>query len=132
MKIRIRGNSLRLRLTRSEVTTLAESGEVTEATHFGPDHKLIYQLVAREGAPRMEAHFDGNRVAVVLPPSTARDWAQSDTISLVGAQPVGDGQFLNLLVEKDFTCLNPRAVWQEDQTDNFPNPNPNCGTSHAH
>ena len=37
MKMRIRGNSLRLRLTRSEVTNLVDSGCVEESIGFAPD-----------------------------------------------------------------------------------------------
>jgi len=46
--------------------------------------------------------------------------AQPDEVSLQAEQPLGDGENLKLLVEKDFRCLSPREG--EDDADLFPNP----------
>jgi len=125
MKLRIRGNSLRLRLVKQEVRRLAESGCVSETIEFGPGQTLTYSLESVAGLERLSASFEGARLRVFLPETAARDWAASDTISLLE-----DGR-LKILVEKDFTCINPRAVWQEDQSDNYANPHPSCGPAHA-
>jgi hypothetical protein len=37
--------------------------------------------------------------------------------------PLGNGQSLKLLLEKDFVCLDHT---DEDQSDNYPNPNKTC------
>ncbi|WP_375587860.1 DUF7009 family protein [Flagellimonas aurea] len=42
MKIRIKGNSIRFRLTQSEVKQLSETGSIIETTEFGPS-KFQYQ-----------------------------------------------------------------------------------------
>src|SRR5208337_4503485 len=44
MKLRIHGNSLRLRLNRTEVAELAQSGRVENALEFGQRSKLIYSV----------------------------------------------------------------------------------------
>ena len=115
MKLRIRGNSLRLRLSRGEVTQLAEKGRVEDAIAFGPS-KLTYALatadVAEVGAT-YESSPDG-RIVVVIPPKRAAEWASSDE---VGIESKGD---LHILVEKDWSCLKPREG--EDDSDAFPHP----------
>ena len=44
MKLRLQGNSLRLRLTRSEVMYLCEAGMVEESVDFGIGTGLIYRI----------------------------------------------------------------------------------------
>jgi hypothetical protein len=129
MKIRIKGNSLRLRLVRSEVSRLAEEGTVSEATHFAPGRALTYSLEASAEVEGIVARYEQDRIRVLLPWETIIQWATTDQVSLVADQDLGSGLTLKLLVEKDFTCINPRSVWQEDQSDNFDNPNPSCGHS---
>ena len=47
MKLRLQGNSVRLRLTRSEVERLRETGLVEESVDFGPGELLAYRLQSR-------------------------------------------------------------------------------------
>lgn len=131
MKIRIRGNSLRLRLLKSEVQRLAEEGIVREVTEFAPGQVLAYSVESRETVDKLQATFEAGTIRVLLPRLQALEWAHSDEISLVGEQLAAGNGPLKLLVEKDFTCINPRSVWQEEQHDNYLNPNPSCGTTHA-
>ena len=61
MKLRIRGDSLRLRLTRGEVEALADSGEVRETIHFGPsalDYVLRSAAIAAPRASFVDAGDD--------------------------------------------------------------------------
>ena len=125
MKLRIRGDSLRLRLTRSEVRQLRASGRVEQTVHFGPQRALSYVLQRREvEAPR--ASFEGDRIEVALPPGIADTWADSDQVGIEASQALPEGQ-LRLLIEKDFQCLAPRAG--EDDGDAFPHPAAESGAS---
>lgn len=112
MKLRIRGNSLRLRLSRGEVTQLAEKGRVEDAITFGPS-KLTY-VVATSDVDHLGATYESNRIVVVIPPKRAAEWASSEE---VGIESKGD---LHILVEKDWSCLKPREG--EDDSDAFPHP----------
>ena len=47
MKLRLQGNSVRLRLTRSEVERLREIGLVEELVDFGTAEVLAYRLQCR-------------------------------------------------------------------------------------
>ncbi len=121
MKLRIRGNSIRLRLTQAEVQTLAEKGRVEDAIAFTPGSRLVYAIAFGDA---LAARLDGARVEVTLPAAQAREWASSTRVGLEGEQPVGGGEPLRILVEKDFACLHPRKG--EDDRDAYPNPNDSC------
>jgi 3-methyladenine DNA glycosylase Mpg len=112
MKLRIRGNSLRLRLSRSEVTQLADSGRVEDAIAFGPS-KLTYVLTTSD-VDHVGATYESNRIVVTLPKERAQKWTASDE---VGIESKGE---LAILVEKDWSCLEPREG--EDDGDAFPHP----------
>jgi len=126
MKLRIRGNSLRLRLSRGEVAELAERGRVDDGIAFGsePEARLGYGIVCSDDASALSARYGAATIVVTLPRSVARTWAASDEVSLEAEQPIGGGEVLRLLVEKDFACLQPRTG--EDDGDAFPNPNVTC------
>ena len=114
MKLRIRGNTLRLRLTRGEVDQLATDGVCEETMHLARAW-LSYRLVTDTGSDTVEAQLADNTVTVVLPATRVADWAKSDGISIEARHGP-----LSILVEKDFACLTPRAG--EDDADAFPHP----------
>lgn len=124
MKLRIRGDSLRLRLARGEVEHLAETGEVRETIHFGA-RALDYALRCAElDQPR--AQFEAEAIIVELPRAAALAWARSDQVGIEAEQPLAEG-VLRLLIEKDFKCLAPREG--EDDSDAFPHPGAATGAS---
>jgi hypothetical protein len=45
-------------------------------------------------------------------------------VTLAGTQPAAQDAELRIVIEKDFACLTVREG--EDESDNFPNPNPRC------
>ncbi len=114
MKLRIKGDSLRLRLTRSDVARLASAGTVCESMHVA-NASLDYSLYGDVDADVMSAQLTGSSLVVVIPGAQAKHWAESDQVSLRSQ----DGP-LQILVEKDFSCLQPREG--EDDSDAFPHP----------
>lgn len=122
MKLRIRGDSIRLRLTQSEVKKLAEEGRVEESTRFGPDDRFTYAISV--GGAELSAKLSTRGIEVTVPGEVARSWATSDSVGIEGARELGDGSSFRILVEKDFACLTTRP--HEDDTDAFPNPSSTC------
>ena len=57
MKLRLQGNSVRLRLTRSEVERLRETGLVEESIEFDSGESLVYRLQSRREPGPVEANF---------------------------------------------------------------------------
>ena len=120
MKLRIRGNSIRLRLTRSEVEQLASEGEVEEVVHFGqPDLPFTYRITT-SNSEKVAARFEGRRISVSIPLAEADAWSGSEDVAVEGFQTIDENQRLRILVEKDYACLTEREG--EDESDAFPNP----------
>jgi hypothetical protein len=121
MKLRIRGDSVRLRLKRGEVEQITSGQSVEETTRF-PDSVLTYRLDVHE-EDDISAIFHDGSVVVRLPESKVRDWAGSDEVSLYSEQTLSDKHSLSLLIEKDFSCLEPGHHRDcEDDEDTFPHP----------
>jgi hypothetical protein len=118
MKIRIKGNSLRFRLTRPEVERFAESGVVEDGVNFG-SVVLRYALCSTKSA-EMSSTFADNCITVYLPERLVADWMQTDEVGFEHRMSLdGVQDSLYLLVEKDYTCLDKV---EEDQSDHYPNP----------
>ena len=118
MKIRIKGDFIRYRLTRTEVETFCKDGVHEETTDFG-NAVFIYILKAKKGISALEADFKNNTITVYLPDEERATWATSDRVGYEGVMNLSNGKQLSLLVEKDFVCLDETI---EDQSDNYPNP----------
>lgn len=119
MKLRIRGNSVRLRVSRGELSQMAEAGSTEDRARFGPGAELVYRLsVAPAGAVRAE--LAGSAISVTVPRAEFERWLEPEQVSVEAEQTTGDGASLRILIEKDFACLAPRAG--EDESDLFPNP----------
>lgn len=127
MKIRIQGDSIRLRLSQSEVAQFHETGRVSDGINFGSSSnaRLVYELERSESS-EMSATFSENRICVFVPSEQANIWATSEYE--VGMEHLvrfsSDDNTLRILVEKDFKCLADRPA--ENDSDGFPNPNLSC------
>jgi len=122
MKLRIKGNSIRLRVSRSELAMLAETGRVEDAIQFAPgdEHRLAYSLQASPEVKKFSVRHTPREITVMIPAAEAEAWWDTDRVGLEGEQRVGGDQTLAILVEKDFACFQPRPG--EDAADAFPNP----------
>jgi len=120
VKLRIRDNSIRLRLTQSEVETIKNDDLVRGRVQFAGSSTFDYVLESSPATVTPEAHVSNNVLTVRVPQMDISQWAESDKVSILSEQNLGDGGHLKILVEKDFTCLAPRDG--EDESDMFPNP----------
>ncbi len=119
MKIRIRRNSVRLRLTRPEVESLCSNGLVEERTVF-PGQEFIYRVQLSDQHQQLYANFDQNTIDIFLPKAKADGWASNNTVGFEYYLPLeNEKDELFILLEKDFTCLTDRG---EDESENYPNP----------
>ena len=119
MKLRIQDNSIRFRLTRTEVDALRAEGSVNAKVCFPDGAGLEYSLETSSLTGQPRAQYSADRLVVQIPQATARQWAATEEVSITGAQPLEDGE-LSILIEKDFACLTPREG--EDESDMFPHP----------
>ena len=122
MKLRIKGNSIRLRLLKSEVDQFAAEGSLTDRTAFGAN-SLRYSIRVSADAEKIFAEFQDNEIRVVIPDKLAREWVANGEVGFEADQSVGD-EILTILVEKDFACLDRPD--DPDRHDAFPNPKITC------
>lgn len=118
MKIRIKGNSVRFRLTKTEVETFCKKGFFEDTTNFA-SNTLIYALKGKTGIDELKADFLNNKIIIYMPQEELATWATSSRVGYSNSVDWNDASSLSLLVEKDFTCLDNTI---EDQSDNYPNP----------
>ncbi len=114
MKLRIRENSIRLRLTQSEVKEFAENGLVENQTEFSHS-KFVYALKSSETIQNLQASFENKRLEIIVPRSVGENWIKPAEVGISGS----DG-LVKIMIEKDFACLTVRQG--EDQSDAFPHP----------
>jgi len=122
MKIRIRGNSIRFRLTRGDVDTFGKTGKIQETIHFGAASggQLTYTL-QRSDVEDLTTSFSEGEIKIEVPHDVATVWANDQMV--VGMEHLANEESkhpLRILVEKDFQCLQVRK--DEDESDTFPNP----------
>ncbi len=122
MKLRIKDSSIRLRLTQTEVASLAAGQDVHGLLKLGPTSRdcLAYGITISSTVDHISAHCFTGSLLVTLPLPLARKWHESPTVGLQATQSVDDGQEVTVLLEKDFTCLH-RGPGEND-SDTFPNP----------
>lgn len=120
MKLRIRGDSVRLRLKRGEVARLAAGEVLVDETHF-PGAVFSYRLELSDDDD-MRASFADGQLAISMPREIIPEWADTDLVSLYSEQESPSGK-LALLVEKDFACLEPGHHRDcDDDADTYPHP----------
>ena len=122
MKLRLKGNTIRLRLSKTEVEKLEADKYLEEITSFG-NASLTYALQSKTGITKLSAEFEKDKITVFIPESFINGWEANDVIGFDSKMNEVDSETLYILVEKDFKCINET---EEDQSDNFENPDKFC------
>lgn len=120
MKLRITSNSLRLRVSQSDLARFMQSGQIEETIHFAADAaaQLSYALEQSDTAREISLVYQPQSVTVSIPRAAALDWAGGNRIGIYGDVDVGIYK-LAVTVEKDFACLDGT---DRENSDTFPNP----------
>ena len=126
LKLRIRDNSIRLRLSQTEVESVNANGLVRGRVPFAGSNSFDYVLESSPATVRPEAHISNNVLTVRIPQSDIKQWAESEQVSIASDQVLDGGEQLKILIEKDFACLAPREG--EDESDMFPHPDADSGS----
>mgnify|MGYP001626712327 FL=1 len=113
MKIRIKDNSIRLRLSQNEVSQLVSNGSVESSCKIGSS-VLRYGVKSTTGE-EISSDFADTTIIVRVPQSLLTDW---DTDQRVGFDKRKDD--LYILIEKDWQCLKPRD--HEDESNLYRHP----------
>lgn len=117
MKLRLKSNSIRIRLTKTEVSTLVDTGYLEEKTPFA--HSTLEYRLQTTFADEIYAALNTNKIIVFIPEILIKGWPESDLIGFTGKMTLANEEVLHIKIEKDFTCLDETT---EDQSDNYANP----------
>jgi hypothetical protein len=118
MKLRLHGNSLRLRLSQAEVAQFSKTGYVEQSIEFGPGSSLCYILESSSKITSPKAVFQNGELRVQISCGAAKEWATTDRVGISGEQSLENGRPLSILIEKDFKCMHG----EEADVDAYPNP----------
>lgn len=118
MKLRLRGNSIRLRLTQAEVGALEAGREVADSTGLGPGHFLEFGV--RPGTREsLEISATAHGFFILVPQNTLSQWAAGADEGFEADIRISDSETTRVTVQKDYACLKPRG---EEDHDSFAHP----------
>ena len=122
MKLRIKGDSLRLRVNRSELARLLKGERVEDTVHFSaaPDAHLTYALQSAEQSTPVRIEWVPQTVIVLISKGQLRLWSNDAEVGIYSSIELGRGSSLEVVIEKDFACLDRS---DDENTDTFANPN---------
>jgi hypothetical protein len=109
MKLRMYRNSVRLRLNQAEVAQFSKTGYVEETVEFVPGTSLTYVLESSSTIPMPQASYKNGELRVQIPTAPGMEWATGEGVGVSGEQPLGSGETLSILIEKDFQCVHGEA-----------------------
>ncbi len=121
MKIRIHGNTLRLRLSKSEIARFCDRGWVLDQIEFPSGSQLTYQIKWVEQPDKIRVTYDQRNITVLMNREMGETWCNSDEkVGIYEQVALREGKILDIRIEKDYQCLTPRAG--EDEADLFTHP----------
>lgn len=119
MKLRLKDNTVRIRLSVAEVDSLIGRGQISATTVFPGQSGLTTEIVL-EDVDCVEASFKNNKITLSIPSHLLTGWNLDNQVGHRWQIPLGNNHFLDLLLEKDFRCLTERPG--EDESTLYPNP----------
>ena len=126
MKLRLKGNSVRVRLDRRDIEGLIDRGRVDDGVRFGPNVALSYAVeVGLAPRDRPQASYADGHLRIWIDREDAEEWFASDRIGFDHEQVV-DGGVVRVLLEKDFACIDRPLGEEADDAYAFPNPSAVC------
>jgi hypothetical protein len=126
MKLRLKGNSIRVRLDRRDIERLNDEGRVDDSLQFGPGLAFSYTVEAGPAQrERPNASYTAGRLTIRIDPADAEEWLLGDRVGFDHQQPV-EGGVVRVLLEKDFACVDRPLGEEADDAYAFPNPSAVC------
>ncbi len=105
MKLRLRGNTLRLRVNQSEVIRLMEGNPLREQVVFPGGNGLAYVLETCAELTA-KASFREGTIRVSAPSSEVKEWAAANGTLGIYFDLGASGSILKIAIEKDLECID--------------------------
>ena len=122
MKMRIKGNSIRIRLSKTEVAALTSGDKLEDSTSFG-SNRFGYLVKPVSRGDNLYADYENGIINMYVPVKLLKEWPESTVTGFESHMKINDTEHLHLLLEKDFKCIDEVS---EDQSDFFDNPAKMC------
>jgi hypothetical protein len=125
MKVRISGHSLRFRVSQSDFASLQTGNRVETTVHLGPGpaESLTFALECSASGPEIAVRYIAGAVTVMLSSAHVAAWSAAHEVGIYESLDVGRPEKLDLILEKDFACLDGTDA---ENADTFPNPATNA------
>ena len=104
MKLRFRGNSLRLRVNQREVDELETGRHLSECVHFPGGTRLSYAIEPFSG-PEPVVTFEKAEIRLSIPSPVLSAWVHKQDLGLYFDFSAGTST-LKVAIEKDLECLH--------------------------
>jgi hypothetical protein len=116
----MKGNSVRIRLTRPEVERFRREGYIETNTAFVSNvFTYALQVMPNDYSNELSADFRDCILTLYIPERLAEQWTGSDIAALETSMDVDNGEKLDLLLEKDFKAVDEPV---EEESENYQNP----------
>lgn len=122
MKLRIKGNSIRIRLSKTEADQLVSGTTLADSTSFG-SNSFGYRVRPVNSGDSLTATYENNIITLFVPNTLLIGWPTNSVVGFESMMPLDGASQLYLLLEKDFKCLDKTI---EDQSEFFDNPAKTC------
>ena len=116
MKLRCVTDSVRLRLSKSDIRRLSATGKVQESLTLGADHIFYFSLQVSTEYNFPHISLQQGHLQVSLPKSVGEEWIDSGRVGIEYFPGDSSGLSVHLLIEKDFPC---RDREDEDRSNTF-------------
>lgn len=116
MKLRLDSQSIRIRVRKSDIETLAAIGFIEETVHFSQG-RLVYKLELSAQSQEVGVTIKDESILVLIPKNQATSWINSETVGIYTTLSTGyEKKILKILIEKDFPCKHGSTA---DNADTF-------------
>lgn len=121
VKLRILQQSLRFRLSQKDVEELISGNELENMVQLSPVSGEHFRITLRRCHMPSKVTLQDRTLQVQFADKLCQNLASIDIVTIEEKLDVGDGNFLRIMLEKDFACLKPREG--SDDFDTFKHPN---------
>jgi hypothetical protein len=103
MKIRIRGNTIRIRLEEDEISKISNGETVVNTTVFSPLDRLIFSI-SKWNLSVFGAEMKDGATHISIPSNLLESWTPNAEFSIEGVLENGLEKGLKILIEVDLPC----------------------------
>ncbi len=105
MKLRINGNSVRIRLLEEELEILYKNREITERVQFKDGNWFEYGVFIVD-EPEIDSTFENFLIRIPIPSKEIELWRSQRDFSFRRSEMISQDMTLNILIEKELGCIH--------------------------